>query len=404
MLVKSVSAVLAWINSPLAYPFRCLSGGKLRILAGRLARARRLAGDIVRINLRPGLPVRMQVETTDHCNLKCIMCTREVLAGMNSSALSFEMFRQIIDQAAPFYVTLNGLGEPLLDKTIFEKLKMLHQKKIMTSMPSNGTYMRREKLDKLAENLPDILQLSIDGATKESFEGIRKMGNFDSIVEGYRAVATRRVNGETRPGTSIRILCALQKKNLFDFRKMYRLFKSLPDVTFSLVPVFQFDAEGEHFRDVVPDAADVHRLHAEIDVAIDEAAGEEADFYRSWKKAAEPWLVAKKDNGPPVHTGSCAIPWYSTYIDAKGRVYPCCYLTETDHVMGNVNDRRFPEIWHGERYQDFRRRLVRDRANLAGCRTCPRNDHRLLHTLGRLRPVLGRALPSHETVTEAQLQ
>jgi radical SAM protein with 4Fe4S-binding SPASM domain len=308
---------------------------------------------------------------------------------MNSSSISLETFRDVVEQTEPFYVTMNGLGEPLLDKTIFDKLELLHAKGIMSSMPTNGTYIRREKLDRLAEHLPDILQLSIDGATRESFEGIRKMGDFAKIVESYRAIAQRRADGQSRAGTSIRILCALQKKNLFDFREMFKLFKSLPGVTFSLVPVFQYDAVGAYFKDVVPDPVDVTRLRTEIDEATAAAdTREEKDFYRSWRNAADGWMDTVPSAVPKTHCGSCTIPWYSTYIDAKGRVYPCCYLTETDHVMGNIHDRPFEQVWRGERYRDFRRRLAGDRANLEGCKTCPRNDDRLLKTLGRLRPAL----------------
>jgi MoaA/NifB/PqqE/SkfB family radical SAM enzyme len=42
--------------------------------------------------------------------------------------------------------------------------------------------------------------------------------------------------------------------------------------------------------------------------------------------------------------------------------------------MGNVNEQSFSEIWQGERYKEFRRRLAHDRKNLVGCRTCPRDD------------------------------
>src|SRR5262249_54292514 len=158
--------------------------------------------------------------------------------------------------------------------------------------------------------------------------------------------------GRSRAGTSIRILCALQKKNLFDFREMFRLFKSLPGVTFSLVPVFQYDAAGAYFKEVIPKPADVARLRTEIDHATATAESqEEKDFYRSWRNAADGWMDTERNAEPQACGGSCTIPWYSTYIDAKGRVYPCCYLTETDHVMGNIRDRPFPEVWRGERYQ-----------------------------------------------------
>jgi radical SAM protein with 4Fe4S-binding SPASM domain len=389
MLVHSVGVLLSRINSPLAYPWRCLAGDSARTLIRRLARIRRVMASILYINPRPALPVRVQIETTDHCNLKCIMCTRELMSDMNSSAITLETFRRVVDEIQPFYVTLNGLGEPLLDPSIFDKLALLHERGIVSSMPTNGTYVRRGNVDKLAANLPDILQLSIDGATRASFEGVRKLGDFEQITGNYRAIATRRATGHSRSNTAIRILCALQKKNLFDYRQMYRLWKSIPKVTFSLVPVFQYDAEGGRFTNVTPSKEEVERLQAEIDVAISEAdSDEEKRFYQSWRDTAGRWLDTSNYKVGAIHTGACTIPWYSTYIDAKGRVYPCCYLTDTNHVMGNVKSDSFVTIWHGDKYRDFRRRLVEDRANLQGCRTCPRNDQSMLKTLARLRPIL----------------
>lgn len=389
MLVRSVGALLLRLNSPFAYPWRCLAGNSLRTLMRRLARVRRVSAGILHASPRPAPPVRVQFETTDHCNLKCIMCTRELMNDMNSRAISMETFRQVVDEIQPFYLTLNGLGEPLLDKSIFDKLALLHERGIMSVMPTNGTYVRRSKLDKLAANLPDILQLSIDGATRESFEGVRRLGDFAQITANYRDIATRRAAGKSRPNTSIRILCALQKRNLFDYREMYRLWKSIPDVSFSLVPVFQYDAEGGAFENLTPSRDEIERLQSQLDVAISEAVSEqEKGFYRSWRDAADHWLDASSYQPGAIHTGACAVPWFSTYIDAKGRVYPCCYLTDTDHVMGNVHSDSFMAIWHGDRYREFRRRLVEDRANLKGCRTCPRNDQRILGALARLRPIL----------------
>src|SRR6185503_11640009 len=103
---------------------------------------------------------------------------------------------------------------------------------------TNGTYIRRLKREGLAVELPDVLQLSIDGATKESFEAIRKLGDFDKIIDNYRAICALRTEGKTRRGTVIRVLCALQRGNLHDYRAMYRLIGSLRGIdSFGLVPV-----------------------------------------------------------------------------------------------------------------------------------------------------------------------
>ncbi len=75
-------------------------------------------------------------------------------------------------------------------------------------------------------------------------------------------------------------------------------------------------------------------------------------------------------------------------MDAKGRVYPCCYLVNTDQVMGNINDASFGEIWHGEPYRRFRKQLLEGREQLDGCATCPRDDQALLEPLRRFRWLL----------------
>jgi radical SAM protein with 4Fe4S-binding SPASM domain len=378
---KLLLSVLPWVGGgDLVYPLRLLYGRSFGIFRKRIGRLRRMASSMRSADEAPPLPVRLQIETTDVCNLKCRMCSREVLDGMNTSTMPLEQFKDIVKEISPYYLTLNGLGEPLIDKTIFEKLEFVHDRGITTAMPTNGTYIRGEKLEKLAQNLPDTLTFSIDGAGKDSYEYVRVLGNFDQVITNYRAILQRRNDGKTRRNTRVQVLCALQKANLRDFRPMYELKKSMPGVdSFSLVPVFDYDADGHAFAGLIPTRQDVQEVHAEIDKAIGEATDSaQAGFYRNWKSTSSVWLDHDPDRPATIYGNSCLVPWYSTYIDTKGRVYPCCYLTNSPHVMGNINQQSFSEIWRGERYKDFRRSLVHDRKNLAGCKTCSRNDDRRL--------------------------
>jgi radical SAM protein with 4Fe4S-binding SPASM domain len=245
----------------------------------------------------------------------------------------------------------------------------------------------------LADNLPDILVFSIDGATKESFESIRILSNFDKVIVNYRAISAMKAEGKTRQGTEIRILCVLQRGNMRDFRPMYTLLRSLPGRPgFVLALVFDFDPDGDAFQSVVPGRDEVLALQAEIDAAMADATSEdEREFYANWRACVGQWVNSGGSNGvdPETNRAACTVPWFSTYIDAKGRVYPCCYLTGTSQIMGNVYDNEFQEIWHGEKYRQFRHHLVNDRPSLEGCRTCPQNDNSVLHALERVRPLLG---------------
>jgi hypothetical protein len=197
----------------LVYPLRLLYGRSFGIFLQRIARLRRVASSMRAADEAPPLPVRLQIETTDVCNLKCRMCTREVIDGMNTSTMSLEQFKDIVAQISPYYLTLNGLGEPLIDKTIFEKLEFIHERGIMTAMPTNGTYIRGEKLEKLAQNLPDTLTFSIDGGRKDSYEYVRvleievKPGDSEpphthtwpSVVYYYRLPTSRRGTADGKP-------------------------------------------------------------------------------------------------------------------------------------------------------------------------------------------------------------
>jgi radical SAM protein with 4Fe4S-binding SPASM domain len=390
--MNSIFKIAAWIfGDTLVRPLRLISGGTFARLLGRVRRIRRIAGGMFFGALVPPMPVRLQIETTDSCNLKCRMCTRELLTGMNSKSISLDEFQKIVAEIDPYYVTLNGLGEPLIDRTIFEKLAFLHERHMMTSMPTNGTYIRRKNLGDLADNLPDILHFSVDGATKESFEYVRVDGDFEEITANYRALLELRNRGKTRPGTKIAILCALQKGNLFDFRAMFKLVQSMPGLdSFDLVPVFDYDLEGASFAYLIPTPEDVQAVHRQLDLAIAETDDEsEKAFYEKWKRTSSAWLHAPAgESAPSSLQHSCLIPWYSTYIDAKGRVYPCCYLTNSDHVMGNVRDNSFHDVWAGDTYRNFRKQIMTDREHLHGCKTCPRNDDRRLAQLKQIKWLL----------------
>ena len=390
-LMKFLTAITRRADPILGASLVALAGGRMSTLLTRLVRLRRVAGAVLHGDLTPPAPVKLQIETTNLCNLRCVHCKREKLDEMNTLTISLDAFKRIISDIKPYYANLAGFGEPLIDRSIVAKLSLLHQQGTRTSLPTNGTYIRRHKREELAAELPDILQLSIDGATKESFEAIRKLGDFDSILDNYRAICALRADGKTRSGTVIRVLCALQRGNLHDYGAMYRLTKSLQSIdSFGLVPV----SYGSTKAAQIPTKDEVLALHRELDIAITSTQDDdEKRFYQQWRNVSGEWLKNKAGDchrNADINQTPCSVPWFSTYIDAKQRVYPCCYLTGTEHVMGTLgkDGSGFDEIWKGARYRAFRSDLLSARSRLSGCNTCPRNDKAVLSTLVKIRSLL----------------
>ena len=67
-------------------------------------------------------------------------------------------------------------------------------------------------------------------------------------------------------------------------------------------------------------------------------------------------------------TKPCLVPWLHSYVTALGDMVPCCNALAR-HVMGNIHDQTFEEIWHGERYQAFRAQMLSSNPP-DGCRDC----------------------------------
>ncbi len=199
----------------------------------------------------------------------------------------------------------------------------------------------------------------------------------------YQELLQLRLEGKTRPNTRIQMLYVLQKSNLDDCRHMCELRQSLPGVdSLNIVPLFDYDAEGGAFGHLVPSPKEVQTMLRERDpeIAVSSTAGD-IEFYLAWKAAADQWLAPAQSNA--FSTDACLVPWFSTHIDAKGSFYPCCYLTNSKLVMGNINQSDFPAIWRGSAYQAFRTQLATERQNVSGCRTCPKNDNGPLGQLQR---------------------
>jgi radical SAM protein with 4Fe4S-binding SPASM domain len=53
-----------------------------------------------------------------------------------------------------------------------------------------------------------------------------------------------------------------------------------------------------------------------------------------------------------------------------GKIVPCCFDKNADHIIGDLNTQSFRDIWHGEKANKFRQALLDDRGSIEICRNC----------------------------------
>lgn len=69
----------------------------------------------------------------------------------------------------------------------------------------------------------------------------------------------------------------------------------------------------------------------------------------------------------------CAYPWQQMIIDLTGEVVPCCYWSGYGNFgkpLGNSNANSLDEIWHGEAYNDLRKKVASGQLEGHPCGNC----------------------------------
>ena len=125
----------------------------------------------------------MRFEVTTKCNYNCVICPREKLTR-KLETMSLDLFKQIFDRItseAPQYDTLTfpGMGEPLLDMGIEEKIAYARSK--CPTMPvnilTNGSLLSPERFLRLQDLGVSSIRISLYGHDDESYTRVHGISN-----------------------------------------------------------------------------------------------------------------------------------------------------------------------------------------------------------------------------------
>jgi MoaA/NifB/PqqE/SkfB family radical SAM enzyme len=117
------------------------------------------------------------MELTFRCNLQCAHCYCNLPLNDQDAInkeLSTEKVCDILDQIADagcLWLLLTG-GEPLVRRDFLEIYTYAKKKGFMISLFTNGTLLTEKMADYLAEYPPFILEITLYGVTKETYESI----------------------------------------------------------------------------------------------------------------------------------------------------------------------------------------------------------------------------------------
>ena len=303
-----------------------------------------------------GLPVEYIVETTAKCNIYCPMCPRETHPQPKED-MGDAVFERLVHESARSaeHMMLIGLGEPFLDRNIFDRVEYCARHNISTLLSTNGTLLDEAMSARLLASPLEHITLSFDGATKESFEYYRKGARFERVRDNF--VRFARMKHERGSRMQVVVQMVRMERNAAEAGEFTRFWKAVPGVD-------QVRIKEDETNLMRPDAG--HDPH-------------------DWKHP-------------------CHYLWRGPmYVKQNGDVYPCCQSYMLDGAaVGNIGNDSLAAIWNGAAMRRLRRMHADGRAGeIDMCaRCCTTIPHPalvagslLLHgrTVRRLLPVVERA-------------
>lgn len=173
-------------------------------------------------------PPSVNVETTSVCDLRCTMCGYPQMPR-SKKHMKMELYRKVIDEVAQerpdCQVWLNFYGEPLLTGyRLFYQVEYAKKAGCRdVRMNTNATHLDDETADFLIDAGLDLIVLSMDGFSKDTYEKIRLGGKYDQVkANALRMIERARDRKAAKPEIQVQIIeMPDNQAEIEDFRRFW---------------------------------------------------------------------------------------------------------------------------------------------------------------------------------------
>ena len=302
------------------------------------------------------LPRSLYLETTNRCDSKCQTCTRTFNTVEPPKDLTLAELKGIVEQFPVLdRVVLHGIGEPLLNRELFEMIAYLKEKGTTVLFNSDAISLTPKRALPLIESGLDEFRVSMDSATREMYLKIRGVDQFDRVVGNVQQLVELQRKLE-RQTPRVSLWFTAMKINLEELPAFVRLAARIgvPEV---YVQRLVFYGQGLAVRGQSLHGALQEREQRLIEEAEGEARTSGIAFKASGMTTPPESLKGTALSKRP--WSGCQRPWTLSYVTANGNVLPCCISPWTAKnyagaILGNAFQQTFSDIWNGERYRQFR--------------------------------------------------
>lgn len=349
-------------------------------------------------------PTLVNLESTLGCNLECVMCGSH-LAGVTKTRkiMPPELLAKVEAQVLPGVrdLSLTVAGEPFMTPKMPSFVDLAERTGAQLQLNTNATLIKEGDLLRRVLRAASVVKVSIDGATKETYESIRVKADFDVVVANIAAlVRTRDALGrEERP--RLAMCMVLMRRNVEELVAMVELAHRLRvdrlEVAHLIVLTPEMDAESLRHHAALSDRmlraarerADTLGLHLALPPLMDGTVLAASPGARLREVGRELGGLTRKRLrrlGRTVGDRARRRTWElraggqvpcdflmgGLFVNLQGDVAPCPMPGRP--FVGNLLEQDFDTIWNGETLTAMRRGFLTGRP-FDCCQHCSQNKH-----------------------------
>ncbi len=314
---------------------------------------------------------RLYIEPTSRCNLACRTCIRntwdEPMGDMDA-----ETFERLAGGLRRFphleSVMFGGFGEPTAHPRILDMVRAVKAPGLRAEMTTNATLLDDNLIEGLLRERLDMLWISLDGTTEESFDAIRAGASLSRVMENVERLARR--NGRDGHEIEIGIAFVIMKTNLQDVKHLDRLARSVGARRIVVSHVLPYSEAMEKemlcLQTLTLETFTFAPGKTELSLPRIDVNNTTKDMLFNLLQGFE--NLTFMGNRIAVDARRCRFVRDRTaFVRWDGKVSPCMGLLHShktylyglerrvkSHTFGDVHAAEFFDIWNSKAYADFR--------------------------------------------------
>ena len=363
-----------------------------------------------------GQPYWLTLDPTNLCQLHCPFCPTGANRGVrDKTTMPRERFEEVLACVGPsvIHMDIMNWGESLLNKALPEMIAAAKRHDIEVKLDANFNDASEDAIERLILSGLDVLSLSVDGLSPQTYGRYRAGGDFDGVLRNLRYLVRRRTElGRKNPWIIWQFLvfrhneheagrveefahgCGADQASLvapcLPNERGYLWEWMARDPRYQL---YALPAEAPPEEELARARASAHVkpgapavvLHAQrfqprqlrrpsylLGLLRRARSRESLGFAlaRAGRIAAlcdggRPFPAAEAPPGPG---RLCKWPWAGLVVNPDGSVSPCCSVEDQSDDFGVFSRKGWSSLWNGPRYRAARRHVRRFARGQAGVR------------------------------------